>query len=221
MCTYYNVVITWALYYLFSSFQATLPWQSCNNTWNTANCTSHASNSSYSSTASQEFFKYVSPCGRIQCWCQKCKYRLDNHLIKAYLHTLIYARGKTAILMNLLLNWIHILLVTWEISVIVKVSDKIYILISHTAPCVQVTVNVVMLEFLTLEILQQSPLCQVFVFSRGVGALVSSHNDTITSNKSMSIYVSFISPGSEMNLKIDMFWQIWVSSNWYFECKSL
>ncbi|XP_041657319.1 sodium- and chloride-dependent GABA transporter ine [Cheilinus undulatus] len=58
MCTYYNVVITWALYYLFSSFQAPLPWQSCNNTWNTLNCTDHATNSSYSSTASQEFFRY-------------------------------------------------------------------------------------------------------------------------------------------------------------------
>ncbi|XP_034461964.1 sodium- and chloride-dependent GABA transporter ine [Hippoglossus hippoglossus] len=57
MCTYYNVVITWALYYLFNSFQAPLPWQSCNNTWNTPNCTNHAINSSYSSTASQEFFK--------------------------------------------------------------------------------------------------------------------------------------------------------------------
>uniref|UniRef100_A0A8C9XRN0 Transporter n=1 Tax=Sander lucioperca TaxID=283035 RepID=A0A8C9XRN0_SANLU len=58
MCTYYNVVITWALYYLFSSFQAPLPWQNCNNTWNTPNCTNLATNSSYSSTASQEFFKY-------------------------------------------------------------------------------------------------------------------------------------------------------------------
>ncbi|XP_062262717.1 sodium- and chloride-dependent GABA transporter ine [Platichthys flesus] len=57
MCTYYNIVITWALYYLFSSFQSPLPWQSCNNTWNTPNCTNHATNSSYSSTASQEFFK--------------------------------------------------------------------------------------------------------------------------------------------------------------------
>ncbi|XP_042355445.1 sodium-dependent dopamine transporter-like [Plectropomus leopardus] len=56
MCTYYNIVITWALYYLFSSFQAPLPWQSCNNTWNTLNCTNHATNSSFSSTASQEFF---------------------------------------------------------------------------------------------------------------------------------------------------------------------
>ncbi|CAJ1064401.1 sodium- and chloride-dependent GABA transporter ine [Xyrichtys novacula] len=58
MCTYYNIVITWALYYLFSSFQAPLPWENCNNTWNTPNCTNHATNSSYSSTASQEFFRY-------------------------------------------------------------------------------------------------------------------------------------------------------------------
>ncbi|XP_038153532.1 sodium- and chloride-dependent GABA transporter 1 isoform X2 [Cyprinodon tularosa] len=41
-----------------SSFQAPLPWQSCNNTWNTPNCTDQATNSSYSSTASQEFFNY-------------------------------------------------------------------------------------------------------------------------------------------------------------------
>uniref|UniRef100_A0A8C5GRS5 Transporter n=1 Tax=Gouania willdenowi TaxID=441366 RepID=A0A8C5GRS5_GOUWI len=46
MCTYYNIVITWALYYLFSSFQAPLPWQNCNNTWNTANCTNYATNRS-------------------------------------------------------------------------------------------------------------------------------------------------------------------------------
>lgn len=60
MCTYYNLVITWALYYLFSSFQAPLPWQHCNNTWNTPHCTNHATNgTTNSSTASQEFFKYV------------------------------------------------------------------------------------------------------------------------------------------------------------------
>uniref|UniRef100_A0A667ZIM4 Transporter n=1 Tax=Myripristis murdjan TaxID=586833 RepID=A0A667ZIM4_9TELE len=39
--TYYNVLLGWALYYLFSSFGAALPWQSCNNTWNVAeNCSS-------------------------------------------------------------------------------------------------------------------------------------------------------------------------------------
>uniref|UniRef100_A0A671QJY7 Transporter n=1 Tax=Sinocyclocheilus anshuiensis TaxID=1608454 RepID=A0A671QJY7_9TELE len=39
MCTYYNVIITWALYYMFSSFQSEMLWDNCNNTWNTANCT--------------------------------------------------------------------------------------------------------------------------------------------------------------------------------------
>ncbi|KAJ8275789.1 hypothetical protein COCON_G00075410 [Conger conger] len=58
MCTYYNVIITWALYYLFSSFQSLLPWENCNNTWNRPNCTDHITNSSYSSTASQQFFSY-------------------------------------------------------------------------------------------------------------------------------------------------------------------
>ncbi|XP_054482430.1 sodium-dependent dopamine transporter isoform X2 [Anoplopoma fimbria] len=58
MCIYYNLVITWALYYLFSSFQSPLPWQNCNNTWNTPNCSNNATNSNFSSTASQEFFKY-------------------------------------------------------------------------------------------------------------------------------------------------------------------
>ncbi|XP_022521552.2 sodium- and chloride-dependent GABA transporter ine [Astyanax mexicanus] len=58
MSTYYNVIITWALYYLFSSFQSQLPWQSCNNTWNRPNCTDYATNSSSTSTASQQFFNY-------------------------------------------------------------------------------------------------------------------------------------------------------------------
>ncbi|XP_018586483.1 sodium- and chloride-dependent GABA transporter ine [Scleropages formosus] len=58
MCTYYNVIITWALYYLFSSFQSPLPWENCNNTWNRPNCTSSTTNSSFSSTASQQFFNY-------------------------------------------------------------------------------------------------------------------------------------------------------------------
>ncbi|KAG2459026.1 INE protein, partial [Polypterus senegalus] len=59
MCTYYNVIITWALYYLLSSFQSPLPWQSCNNTWNVKeNCTDQMTNSTMASTASQQFFNY-------------------------------------------------------------------------------------------------------------------------------------------------------------------
>ncbi|XP_067853970.1 sodium-dependent noradrenaline transporter [Heptranchias perlo] len=36
---YYNVIIAWSLYYLFSSFTSDLPWVNCNNFWNSRNCT--------------------------------------------------------------------------------------------------------------------------------------------------------------------------------------
>uniref|UniRef100_W5M635 Transporter n=1 Tax=Lepisosteus oculatus TaxID=7918 RepID=W5M635_LEPOC len=59
MCTYYNVIITWALYYFFSSFQSLLPWANCNNTWNIPdNCSDHVTSNSSSTTASQQFFDY-------------------------------------------------------------------------------------------------------------------------------------------------------------------
>lgn len=35
---YYNVVISWGLYYLFASFRKILPWSECDHSWNTADC---------------------------------------------------------------------------------------------------------------------------------------------------------------------------------------
>ncbi|ESO88413.1 hypothetical protein LOTGIDRAFT_126022 [Lottia gigantea] len=43
VAVYYNVVTAWAAYYLFTSMTSVLPWESCNNSWNTENnilCTS-------------------------------------------------------------------------------------------------------------------------------------------------------------------------------------
>lgn len=35
---YYNIILTWAFYYMFASMTDTLPWESCDNYWNTENC---------------------------------------------------------------------------------------------------------------------------------------------------------------------------------------
>uniref|UniRef100_A0A7N6AE67 Transporter n=1 Tax=Anabas testudineus TaxID=64144 RepID=A0A7N6AE67_ANATE len=58
---YYNVIISWALFYLFSSFSGELPWVHCNNTWNSPNCSDWADNNSvsdiYKATPAQEYFE--------------------------------------------------------------------------------------------------------------------------------------------------------------------
>nr|XP_011456838.2 sodium- and chloride-dependent glycine transporter 1 [Crassostrea gigas] len=38
VCVYYNIIITWTIYFLYHSLRAVLPWSTCNNAWNTENC---------------------------------------------------------------------------------------------------------------------------------------------------------------------------------------
>ncbi|CAI6364685.1 unnamed protein product [Macrosiphum euphorbiae] len=60
MGMYYNTVISWALYYLFSSMRSELPWTSCDNPWNTLNCTPVTNLSALtnvSTSPAKEFFE--------------------------------------------------------------------------------------------------------------------------------------------------------------------
>ncbi|XP_014868840.1 PREDICTED: sodium-dependent serotonin transporter [Poecilia mexicana] len=59
---YYNTIMAWALYYLLSSFRPTLPWTTCTNSWNTANCNHYLSSdhnvswSNSSTSPAEEFY---------------------------------------------------------------------------------------------------------------------------------------------------------------------
>ena len=43
--TYYNVIITWAFYYLFNTFTSVLPWSFCDPEWASPNCWDGTGNS--------------------------------------------------------------------------------------------------------------------------------------------------------------------------------
>ncbi|RUS72413.1 hypothetical protein EGW08_019831, partial [Elysia chlorotica] len=38
VCVYYNIIIAWTFYYVYSTMQSTLPWSRCDNSWNTPSC---------------------------------------------------------------------------------------------------------------------------------------------------------------------------------------
>ncbi|VDN60109.1 unnamed protein product [Dracunculus medinensis] len=44
-CSYYCVIVAWAIYYMISSFAATFPWENCDNWWNTIQCITTKQNS--------------------------------------------------------------------------------------------------------------------------------------------------------------------------------
>uniref|UniRef100_A0A2K5F4W9 Transporter n=1 Tax=Aotus nancymaae TaxID=37293 RepID=A0A2K5F4W9_AOTNA len=61
IASYYNTIMAWALYYLISSFTDQLPWTSCENSWNTGNCTNYFSEDNitwtlHSTSPAEEFY---------------------------------------------------------------------------------------------------------------------------------------------------------------------
>lgn len=57
--TYYNVIITWAFYYLFNCFQSVLPWTACDHDWNSPNCWDGTATQNYTNTTTNS--SYLGP----------------------------------------------------------------------------------------------------------------------------------------------------------------
>ncbi|OTF76784.1 hypothetical protein BLA29_014215 [Euroglyphus maynei] len=58
---YYNVVVAWSFYYVYSSFTVmpSVPWSSCDNEWNTVECADGITRNitdGKQTSPSQEFF---------------------------------------------------------------------------------------------------------------------------------------------------------------------
>lgn len=62
MSTYYNVIIAYFLYYLFTAMRASAPWSECSNKWNTDRCWQPSLNvtrPNFSQPPSEEFYELV------------------------------------------------------------------------------------------------------------------------------------------------------------------
>ncbi|XP_074650330.1 sodium- and chloride-dependent glycine transporter 1-like isoform X2 [Tubulanus polymorphus] len=60
VCIYYNVIITWTLYYLYSSMTSVLPWSTCDNPWNTDRCALRKAPPAVNGTNATSFFNETS-----------------------------------------------------------------------------------------------------------------------------------------------------------------
>ena len=69
MLSYYNTLQAYALYFLVNSFQFTVPWNSCDQKWNTKACSS----SSLTINRSSRCFEYFYLQSLYTCWLMFCK----------------------------------------------------------------------------------------------------------------------------------------------------
>ncbi|KAK3099577.1 hypothetical protein FSP39_006430, partial [Pinctada imbricata] len=59
VCVYYNIIITWTIYFLYKSFRAVLPWSTCNNEWNTEHCYMRRQLSNVNGTNTSQILDFV------------------------------------------------------------------------------------------------------------------------------------------------------------------
>ncbi|CAG2254307.1 GLYT [Mytilus edulis] len=53
-CVYFNIFMTWTIYFLYQSMTSILPWSHCNNEWNTDNCLDNSRHNASFSNVSKE-----------------------------------------------------------------------------------------------------------------------------------------------------------------------
>ncbi|XP_042323146.1 sodium- and chloride-dependent betaine transporter-like isoform X2 [Sceloporus undulatus] len=121
---YYIVILAWALFYLFNSFTAVLPWASCNNPWNSEHCKDFLINSSW--TNGTQPANATSPV--IEFWERRALKITDG------IHNLGTVRWELALC--LLLAWIICYFCIWKG---VKSTGKV-VYFTATFPYVMLTV---------------------------------------------------------------------------------
>ena len=77
---YYVVITAWALFYLAIGFQKTLPWGSCEESWNTYNCYSLSYEKNCQEKYGNDFTYYKKNCTTIQEYCHEHGYDTGSYI---------------------------------------------------------------------------------------------------------------------------------------------
>ena len=95
VAVYYNVIIAWAIYYLIRSCTTgPLPWSTCDNEWNTANCFNDSMNYTKEETVnltrpSDEYWQY------------------ENIFLFHFFNSLIFLQDRVVLLVTVKVNLIR------------------------------------------------------------------------------------------------------------------